>query len=72
MIAICQNSVKGDKYFKQEILQALSYSGKIKVNDINISDIFIPDFIDELSKHFYSNEWTYPLRMWNEKTKKNK
>jgi len=66
LIAFCKNLVQGDKYFKQEILQALSYSGRIKVANVNVSDIFIPDFLNVLSKHFYSNEWTYPLRMWNE------
>lgn len=62
----CQNLVKGDKYLKREILQALSYSEKIKVTDIDVSGKFLPDFINVLSKHFFSNEWTYPLRMWNE------
>jgi hypothetical protein len=62
----CQGIVKGDKYFKQEILQSLAYSGDLKVKGIEVSNLFIPEFRDELSSHFYANEWTYPLRFWNE------
>jgi hypothetical protein len=57
---------KGDKYFLQIILEALSYSGILKVPDNDISKIFLPDYRDKKSKHFYSNEWSYPLRYWNE------
>ncbi len=66
LIKLCKGFIKGDKYFKQMVLESLSYSGALKVNDINVSNIFIPDFKDELVSHFYSNEWSYPLRMWNE------
>lgn len=65
LIKCCKNLFKGDKYFKQEILQSLSYSGDIKVGNIDVKDIFIPEFRDVLTNHFYSNEWTYPLRFWN-------
>lgn len=58
---------KGDKYFKQTILEALSYSGKLKVNGHETENKFIPEYRNELSEHFYSNEWTYPLRFWNKK-----
>ncbi|MDH7447598.1 hypothetical protein [Aquimarina sp. 2201CG14-23] len=66
LIKSCQGIIKGDKYFKQEILQSLAYSGDLKTNKIDVSNIFIPEFRDVLSNHFYSNEWTYPLRFWNE------
>ena len=66
LIKSCQGVIKGDKYFKQETLQALAYSGDLKINKIDVSNIFIPEFRDVLSNHFYSNEWTYPLRLWNE------
>lgn len=66
LIKSCQTITKGDKYFKQEILQSLTYSGNLKVNEIEVSNIFIPEFREVLSSHFYSNEWTYPLRFWNE------
>ncbi|MDR1625992.1 MAG: hypothetical protein LBT33_05570 [Spirochaetia bacterium] len=56
---------KGDKYFKRTVLEALSYSGKLKVDGHEVENKFIPDYRNELSKHFYSNEWTYPLRFWN-------
>lgn len=57
---------KGDKYFLQLILEALSYSGILKVPNIDAKNIFLPDYREIKSKHFYSNEWTYPLRLWNE------
>ncbi len=66
LIKCCKPFVKGDKYFKQTILEALSYSGKLKVNNIKVENIFIPNHRNELANHFYSNEWSYPLRMWNE------
>ncbi len=66
LIRCCQGIIKGDKYFKQEVLQSLAYSGDIKVNKIDVSKIFIPEFRDVLSNHFYTNEWTYPIRFWNE------
>ena len=55
---------KGDKRFYQTVLEALSYSCKLKVKGHNVKDKFIPDFRNELSDHFYANEWTYPLRFW--------
>ena len=55
---------KGDKYFYQTILEALSYSGKLKVKEHDVKDKFIPDYRNELSEHYYANEWTYPLRFW--------
>jgi hypothetical protein len=58
---------KGDKYFLKTVLEALSYSGEIKVENHQIKNIFIPDYRNELSGHYYSNEWTYPLRFWNKK-----
>ena len=66
LIKSCQTIIKGDKYFKKEVLQSLAYSGDLKVNQIEISTIFIPEFRDVLSNHFHSNEWTYPLRFWSE------
>jgi hypothetical protein len=58
---------KGDKYFYQTILEALSYCGKLKIKGHEIENKFIPDFRNELSKNFYANEWTYPLRFWSTK-----
>lgn len=55
---------KGDKYCLQTILEALSYSGILPVKNHPVSGIFLPDFRDKLSKHYPSNEWTYPLRFW--------
>lgn len=66
LIKNCKSIVKGNKYFKQSVLEALSYSGDLKVKGIDVSKIFIPFYKDELASHFYSNEWKYPLRMWNE------
>jgi len=58
---------KGNKQFLQTILEALSYSGKIKVKGHGIENKFIPDYRNEKSKHDNSNDWTYPLRFWNGK-----
>ena len=66
LIKSCQGIIKGDKYFKQEVLQSLAYSGDIKVKKIDVSNIFIPEHRNILSDHFYSNEWTYPIRFWRE------
>jgi hypothetical protein len=57
---------KGDKYFYQIILQAISFSGILKVAKIDVSKLFLPDYRNIKSKHFYSNEWSYPLRFCNE------
>ena len=64
---IVKEFCKGDKYFLQTILEALSYSDTLRVENHSITDIFVPDFRNKLSSHFYANEWTYPLRFWNEK-----
>lgn len=66
LIKCCKGVMKGDKGFKQEVLQALAYSGEIEVEGVDVSEIFIPEFRNVMSKHFYSNEWTYPLRLWND------
>jgi hypothetical protein len=66
IIKILRHYCKGDKYYLQTILEALSYSGILKVPNYEINNKFLPDFRDTKSKHFYSNEWTYPLRFWNE------
>lgn len=56
---------KGDKYFLQTVLEALSYSDTLKVENHSVQGIFVPDLRNRLSSHFNSNEWTYPLRFWN-------
>jgi hypothetical protein len=48
------------------VLEALSYSGILKVPNCNINNVFLPDYRDTKSKHYYSNEWAYPLMYWNE------
>ena len=62
---IVKEFCKGDKYFLQTILEALSYSDTLKVENHSVKDIFVPDFRNKLSSHFYANEWTYPLRFWS-------
>jgi hypothetical protein len=66
LIKTLRQYCKGDKYFLQSILEALSYSGVLKVPEIDVKNIFLPDYRETKSKHFYSNEWAYPLRLWNE------
>ena len=59
---------KGDKYFLQTILEALSFSGVIKVPNHDISNYFIPDYRKDSIEIYSSNEWAYPLRFWNIKS----
>ena len=66
LIKTLRQYCKGDKTFLQIVLEALSYSGILKVPNIDVKNIFLPDYREIKSKHFYSNEWTYPLRLWNE------
>ncbi|GGF14194.1 hypothetical protein [Flavobacterium limi] len=65
LINIIKGFCKGNKYFLKTVLEALSYSNKLKVENHAVNDIFLPDFRNKLSPHFNSNEWTYPLRFWN-------
>ena len=66
LIKILKKYCKGDKLFLQNVLEALSYSGILKVQNHKVDNIYLPDYRDKKSKHFYSNEWKYPLRFWNE------
>ncbi len=62
----CTRIVPGDKSFKTLVLEALSYAGILSVNGFDYAKAFIPDHRDVLSRHFYSNDWQYPLRLWGE------
>lgn len=64
LIKSCKGHIAGDKFFKQEVLQSLCYAGVLRVNDLPVEDIFIAERRNELSPHFYSNEWSFPLRFW--------
>jgi len=66
LLAACKGVIGGDKLFKQEVLQALSYSGILRVDGHPVSGTWLPDAQNTLSSHFYSNEWTYPLRFFGE------
>lgn len=65
LIDCCQGLVGGDKFFKQEILQSLAYADVVRVTGLPVREMFIAERRDELSPHFYSNEWTFPLRFWS-------
>ena len=65
LLACCKGLVGGDKFFKQEVLQSLAYADVLRVTGLPVSDMFIADRHDELSPHFYSNEWSFPLRFWS-------
>ncbi len=67
LVGCCKGHVGGDKHFKQEVLQALAYSDILRVNGLPVTKTFIAERRDELSSHFYSNEWSFPLRFWSEK-----
>ena len=65
ILGCCKGLVGGDKFFKQEVLQSLAYADVLRVNGLQVSDMFIAERRNELSPHFYSNEWSYPLRFWS-------
>ncbi len=65
LIGCCKGLVDGDKYFKQEVLQALAYADVLRVNGLPVSEMFIAERRNKLSPHFYSNEWSFPLRFWS-------
>lgn len=69
LITILKGFSKGNKYYLQTVLEALSYSNILKVENHSVDEIFQPDFRNKLSSNFYSNEWTYPLRFWNQSDK---
>ena len=56
----------GNKKFRQEVLQALSYAGLLQVNGHPVREQYLPDCQNQYSTHFMSNEWSYPLRFWND------
>ena len=64
LIACCKGHIPGDKYFKQEVLQCLAYADVLRVTGLSVSDMFLPEHREELAPHFYSNEWSFPLRFW--------
>jgi hypothetical protein len=65
LLGCCKDTVGGDKFFKQEVLQALAYADVLRVAGLPVTTMFLSDHCDELSPHFYSNEWTFPLRFWS-------
>ena len=65
LLACCKGIVGGDKFFKQEVLQSLAYADVLRVNGLPVTEMFLPERRNELSPHFYSNEWTFPLRFWS-------
>ena len=66
LIACARRHTKGDKYFRQTLLEALSYAGVLRVEGYE-SSTFWPEHGAALARHFYSNEWTVPLRFWAER-----
>ena len=57
---------KGNKYFRQDVLTALSFSGLLHIPGHDVQNLYLPDCQERYSKHFMSNEWAYPMRFWNE------
>lgn len=56
----------GDKYFRQTVLESLSFAGVLRIDALVDDDTFLPEHSNRLAKHFYSNEWRFPLRFWSE------
>lgn len=67
LIDCCKGLVGGDKSFKQVVLQSLAYADVLRVTGLSVREMFIAERRDELSPHFYSNDWTFPLRFWSTK-----
>lgn len=65
LIDCCKGLVGGDKFFKREVLQSLAYADVLRVTGLPLREMFIAEHRNELSPHFYSNEWTFPLRFWS-------
>ena len=57
---------KGNKYFRQNVLTALSFAGLLQIPGHDVQNLYLPDCQERYSKHFMSNEWAYPIRFWNE------
>ena len=66
LVACGKGLIPGDKHFKQEVLQALAYADVLRMPQHPVLGVFLPEHQQHLSGHFYSNEWTYPLRFWPE------
>lgn len=66
---LLQNYLPNAKKLSQEqsILESLAFANILKVEGYPVDDVFLFDKRYELSSHFYSNEWHYPLRFWNER-----
>lgn len=65
LLGCCKGLVAGSKWFKQEVLQSLTYADVIRINQLPVASMFIPERRDEECPHFYSNEWSFPLRFWS-------
>jgi hypothetical protein len=65
LLGCCKSLVGGDKFFKQEVLQSLAYADVLRVTGLPVAEMFIAEHRDDLSPHFYSNEWSFPLRFWS-------
>lgn len=66
LVKLLKTYCKGDKYFLRTTLEALSYANSLQVENHPVEAIFIPDLRNKLASHFNANEWTYPLRFWNQ------
>ena len=66
LLAALATYCTGNKEFRQEVLQALSYAGLLQVNGHPVREQYLPDCQNQYSTHFMSNEWSYPLRFWND------
>ncbi|WP_298643470.1 hypothetical protein [uncultured Cardiobacterium sp.] len=54
----------GNRNCRRMVLIALSYAGLLHVPGHPVAGRYLPGHKDELSSHFMSNEWPYPLRFW--------
>jgi hypothetical protein len=67
LLGCTKGLVKGDKHFKQSILEALAYAGALRIRGLDVGSMFLPQHRDATSAHFYSNEWAFPLRLWTDR-----
>lgn len=67
LVARARPHTRGDRHFRQTLLEALSYAGWLEVGGWARDRRFWPDHQGALARHSSANEWTVPLRFWTER-----
>ncbi|MCA9494872.1 MAG: hypothetical protein KC621_33315 [Myxococcales bacterium] len=67
LIAAARQHTRGDRHFRQTLLEALSYAGLLEVAGWSRIGRFWPEHQHVLARRSGANEWTVPLRLWAER-----